>query len=307
MDRFSFALTIVAIIALVVQAEHPLMRKQKSHSQNAASSKEDVVASTSSAETDTQKKPKYLVRSAKRKHDDEIMKISESGGVSPDTVAMEKSNSTDTDAAPPKTEVPQASLFKKAEVPKASLSQETVMNEDELLFQKLFPQEKDAEEEAKAGSVLEQAVKSFRVRVPVGLKTEKGTKQRYCLTEGFHDFTVRAEPCRKGFKNQKWYWEGQQLKNLYSSHRCLGLTTGAQLSQSLMRHGVDQASGMHLSMKFDCGDISAPLKWKIDDKGRLMSASNDGQCMAVKSWRENFNAMVLPCERKRTVFDVEAK
>jgi hypothetical protein len=163
----------------------------------------------------------------------------------------------------------------KEKVPEASLAQEAVSSEDELLYQNLFPQEKEAEEEAKTTSVLEQGVKSFRIKVPVG---PEGKRKRYCLTEGFHDFTVRAEPCRKGSKNQDWYWEDSQLKNLYSPHRCLGLRNHTGLS-----------------MAFDCADPVAPLHWKIDGKGRLTNAANS-QCMALGSWTDNYMAMVLPCK-----------
>jgi hypothetical protein len=321
MDRFVFAITFIAFIALGTNAQsNHLLRKEKPSSQNEASRQEDTVA--------TPKKPLMRTARTDRKQTEETKKIPQVSGessleVSSDmaspgkmfkstqdfineiTEFQKKSKSAERAAEAEKLwnseKATSKSLRTSGETgekekviehlpfSEASLAQEAVVSEDELLYQKLFPQEREAEEEAKTGSVLEQGVKSFRIRVPVD---PEGKRKRYCLTEGFHDFTVRAEPCRKGFKNQDWYWTGSQLKNLYSTHRCLGLRNHHGLMRSADEH---QEFNMHLSMAFDCADPVAPLHWKIDDKGRLTNAANS-QCIALGSWTDNYMAMVLPCE-----------
>lgn len=176
--------------------------------------------------------------------------------------------------------------------------------EDEALYHKLFPEDREVERVNalnNAASTLQvSGGKAFRIKVPAA-----GGK-RFCLTEDNHGYMVRAEPCRKGSSRQKWYWEGDKLKNLFSSSRCLGLThrkhhlqsqteSMMQIAQAKAEAAAeDEAHGLHLTMGFHCADDNDSLSWVIDKKGRLTNAMNR-QCMAT-SEDQNFKALVLPCD-----------
>lgn len=170
-------------------------------------------------------------------------------------------------------------------------------DEDEALYRKLFPEDREQEIKEAVSALELSGKKAFRIKVP----TNGG--KRLCLTEENHGYNVRAEPCRRNSSRQKWYWMGAKLKNLYSKGRCLGLErrkhhigfqTESLLEQEKGKHEAE-AEGHHLSMSFQCGNSKAPLAWQIDELGRLKSNWND-QCMAIKE-TDNFNALVLPCEK----------
>lgn len=153
---------------------------------------------------------------------------------------------------------------------------------DEELYNRLFPEE-NAERDSAAASALEIAAKkSFRIKVPVS-----GGK-RLCLTQATSGFKVRAEPCRRNSKRQKWYWMGEKLKNLSTKNRCLGVHELTEASRGLSK-------GNALTMAFDCSDHRASLTWAVDELGRLESTPSS-QCMAINE-QEDFNALVMPCER----------
>jgi len=170
-------------------------------------------------------------------------------------------------------------------------------DEDEALYRKLFPEDREQEIKEAVSALELSGKKAFRIKVP----TSGG--KRLCLTEENHGYNVRAEPCRRNSNRQRWYWVGAKLKNLYSKGRCLGLErrkhhigfqTESLLEQEKGKHEAE-AEGHHLSMSFQCGNSKAPLAWQIDELGRLKSNWND-QCMAIKE-TDNFNALVLPCEK----------
>jgi hypothetical protein len=181
---------------------------------------------------------------------------------------------------------------------------ELLSEEDEALYHRLFPEDREIERMKaveNAASVLQTSGgKAFRIKVPGG-----GNK-RLCLTEDNHGFMVRAEPCRKGSSRQKWYWEGEKLKNLFSSSRCLGLTHRKHhiesQTESMMQlwaskaeaAAEDEAHGLHLTMRFHCNAENDSLAWVIDKKGRLTNAMNR-QCMAT-SEDQDLKALVLPCD-----------
>jgi len=167
-------------------------------------------------------------------------------------------------------------------------------DEDEELYYKLFPEDKEAEIQ-KAVSALEVSgarKSAFRIKVPVS-----GGK-RLCLTEDHYGYKVRAAPCRRGSDRQKWYWVGSKLMNLFSKGRCLGLmgkkNNVAHQTDSELEGGKTEAQS-HLTMSRHCSDAKAPLAWGLDEHGRLMSKFNS-QCMAINE-HENFHAVVLPCDK----------
>jgi len=162
-------------------------------------------------------------------------------------------------------------------------------DEDEELYYKLFPEDKEAEIQ-KAVSALEVSgarKSAFRIKVPVS-----GGK-RLCLTEDHYGYKVRAEPCRRSSDRQKWYWVGSSLMNLFSKGRCLGLAQKKQIASEL--EGGKTEAQSHLTMALHCSDTKAPLAWGLDEHGRLMSKFNS-QCMAINE-HENFHAVVLPCDK----------
>jgi hypothetical protein len=139
-------------------------------------------------------------------------------------------------------------------------------------------------EDAGVGAyVLEEArKKAFYIRLPVS-----GGKQ-LCLTEDDHEgYGVRAKPCRRNFNQQRWFWMGSKLMNLFSDDRCLGMTKLAKRTKA----GKNK---LLLSMSFDCSDESAPLSWGLDKTGRLKSNHNE-QCMAIDEGAD-FRALALPCD-----------
>lgn len=168
-------------------------------------------------------------------------------------------------------------------------------DEDEQLYDKLFPEEKEVEDKDAASALEVSSQKAFRIKVPSG-----GLK--LCLTEDTVGHMVRAEPCRRSELRQKWYWVGKKLKNLYSKSRCLGMERhkhhiSFQTESFIeMQQGKAEAEaqGHHLSMSFKCSDEKAPLDWVLNKQGRLMSDSNK-QCMAILEQKDDHKAVVLPC------------
>jgi len=182
--------------------------------------------------------------------------------------------------------------------------------EEEELYYRLFPEDREVESRAAVSALEVSGQKPFRIKVPVS------GGRRLCLTEQNHGYDVRAEPCRRNSHRQKWYWLGSKLKNLFSKGRCLGwahskhhlhnqadpneLASFIQESKANQKESaslVEESKGHHhgkqLSMNFHCSDQKAPLKWQIDEQGRLKSAINS-QCMAINE-HEDFRALVLPC------------
>jgi len=150
----------------------------------------------------------------------------------------------------------------------------------------LLPEEKaPAQKHEDAGVdeyVLDEArKKAFYIRLPVS------SGKQLCLTEIHEGYGVRAKPCRRGFNQQRWFWAGSKLMNLYSDNRCLGMTKLAKPTKT----GKNK---LHLSMSFDCSDESAPLSWGLDNTGRLKSNHNE-QCMAIDE-EADFRALALPCD-----------
>lgn len=173
-------------------------------------------------------------------------------------------------------------------------------DEDEELYRKLFPEDREQETKGAMSALEVSGQKTFRIKVPVA-----GGK-KLCLTEENHGFNVKAEPCRKKSSRQKWYWaEGSKLKNLFSQGRCLGMEKKkhhiafqteslVQMEEAKAKHAKEPH---HISMNFHCNDKHAPLQWEIDAMGRLKSASD--LCMAVKeNDAGNHDALALPCGAK---------
>lgn len=169
-------------------------------------------------------------------------------------------------------------------------------SEDEELYYKLFPEDRESERHEAVSALEVTGQKAFHIRVPVS-----GGK-RLCLTEANHGGRIHAEPCRSKSQRQKWYWKGSRLKNLFSSKRCLGFAheqhhIGSQMEslaqQTKAQAELDQAQGHHLSMAFQCSDQEAPLAWALDEHGRLMNSANN-ECMAINEKADN-EVVVLPC------------
>jgi hypothetical protein len=172
----------------------------------------------------------------------------------------------------------------------AALAQETdatsveeEKKQDEELYYKLFPEERPGA--AEAAALLESTTKSFKIRVPVS-----GGGKKLCLTEDAADRHVRAEPCRRNEKRQKWYWSGSKLQNLHSTGRCLGVD---QRKKPKEKTGQFHVQGHSLSMNFKCSLKHAPLAWALTETGQLQSVYNN-HCMAINEM-EDFSAMALPC------------
>jgi hypothetical protein len=298
-------ITIVAIVACVgyanlfgISSSSPkapaptLMRKMR---KEPSKSEEDSLASKDSVKSDT---PKQLMRRAKTQADQQTAAVpadGETGKSKQEPKVPGKDQEyyeglTQARMGQASSFLEQSSVSESAQSTSDTKKTAGVPNPDEDLYEKLFPQEKEAEEQSEGASVLEQQAKPFRIRVPVA-----GGK-RYCLTEEFHGYHVRAEPCRKAlYKQQKWYWAGAQLRNLHSDQHCLGLKEaphGLMRTKQMMKS--ERVGELQLTMSFKCSDTSKPLHWKIDEMGRLMSSSTS-KCMAVKNGIDNFDAMALPC------------
>jgi len=149
-----------------------------------------------------------------------------------------------------------------------------------------------------AASVMEKSEqKTFRIKLPVA------GGRRLCLTEDATGFRVRAAPCKRNDDSdslqQKWYWTGSNIKNLFSPGRCMGLKVeGENPFESGHDQSHDEAAVHHLSMAFDCAhsDAHQSLDWMLDESGRLMSKHNH-QCMAINEQQSaNYHAMVQPCD-----------
>merc|ERR1719478_465451 len=141
---------------------------------------------------------------------------------------------------------------------------EKLSKEEEELYYRLFPEDREIESRAAVSALEVSGKKAFHIRVPVS-----GGK-RLCLTEDNHGYEVRAEPCRRNSHRQKWYWVGSKLKNLYSKGRCLGWAlhkhhVSTQASPRDVASFVEQSGeGNRLSMSFRCADAQAPLRWRVD-------------------------------------------
>jgi len=170
-------------------------------------------------------------------------------------------------------------------------------NEDEELYYKLFPEDREVESKEAVSALELSGSKAFKIKVPI-----EGGEQKLCLTEENHGYGVRAEPCRRSSSRQKWYWMGSKLKNLFSKGRCLGFAKRkhhiAFQTESLLQQEKGKSNAAahahHLTMSFHCSDAHAPLGWAVDEHGRLKSASNS-MCMAINE-NDGFDAWLLPCE-----------
>jgi hypothetical protein len=176
----------------------------------------------------------------------------------------------------------EAALAEIAQESNASALEEE-KKQDEELYYKLFPEERPGA--AEAAALLESTTKSFRIKVPVS-----GGGKKQCLTEDAGDRHVRAEPCRRNEKRQKWYWSGSKLQNLHSTGRCLGVDQRKKPTDNTGQHHIQ---GHSLSMNFKCNLKHAPLTWALTETGQLQSVYNQ-HCMAINEM-EDFRAMVLPC------------